>query len=278
MIRHFLMKLLRSAAQRRLVEAVDPSARLAAANADYRDVSLAVVATRRDAVEPLCERLEGAVATAGAGFELRLGKLIGQRTVVAVDDRECVADATSSVILAHQPALVVAVGLATALVKQLSRGDLVLAESFVAQGEEVVRIDLRPNTQNSVHVGRLLSITALPKAAKSRLEMADEFGVLAADSSAYGVARACRELQCPMMAAHVVTMEVDDQRPADVEHMLEQRSWAGRAGALLGGVTRRPGAATDLWNRQQQLWQAGERLAEVVVQLLPASPSSKSSA
>ena len=273
MLRWVLGNLIRNAVRRTAAKATEEVVDASAPELIDREVALAVVSSRAAELCGLVDRLRGVITTAGAGFQVRLGYLAGKGVAAAAAEKQNAAQVTSSLILAHRPQLVVALGFATALVDDLSCGDLILGDSFSRGGEDSISIELAAKTDAEVHVGRLISTSTVSKKFAARRELAKKHGVLAADRVAYDVANACQELHVPMMAAHIVTMTVEDERPRDVDHLLRQESWAGRAGALLGGVVRRPSAASDLWQRQQTTWHASDRLADFVQQLLPTLPS-----
>jgi hypothetical protein len=49
----------------------------------------------------------------------------------------------------------------------------------------------------------------------------------------------------------VIHDTVDDELPEEVDHLLRQKTLAGRAGALAGALWRRPSSAQDMWRLQE---------------------------
>ena len=109
---------------------------------------------------------------------------------------------------------------------------------------------------------------AIPTSATERKELGAAHGAMAADGIAHAVALACQREQVPMLALGVVTTQFDAQTPRDLSHLFRQKTLAGAAGALLGGVVRRPAAARDLWQMKQLTWQASDRLADFLAELI----------
>jgi nucleoside phosphorylase len=232
---------------------------------------LALICHKREELTGIVDRMSRIVVTQAAGFTVRTGKLSGQRVVAVVtnSDANATARATNAVITAHGPQLVAAVGFATALAENVKRGDVIVANRIVGRESTGVRIEFTAvPRQSRVHFGTLVTSADLPDTPQVRREVGRTFGAIASDQHAFDVADVCRREQVPMMAVHVITKEVDDGLPADIGHLFKQKSLAGRVGALLGSIVRRPRAAQDLWHLKQTTWQASDRLAGFLAALL----------
>lgn len=223
----------------------------------------AVICAAEREVMGLIDRMRNVRSIQAAGFQLSSGLLAGKSIVVAVCPVDGdVTQATEAVITGHDPKLVLAMGFADALIATAAANDLVVANRIIDTKKNGVTIDVAEVTTKGCHTGTLLSIIDLPNSPHERTELAKSHEALSAGRIALPVAVACGRRQVPMMAVYVITRQLNDQLPAEADHLFKQKSWAGRAGALLGGVTRRPATATDLWKLQENLWQARGRLAD----------------
>jgi len=223
----------------------------------------AVICAAEREIMGLVDRMRNVRSTQAAGFQLSSGVLAGKSIVIAVCPVDGdVTQATEAIITGHDPKLVLAMGFADALIPSAAINDLVVANRIVNTAHHGVTIDIAAITTKGCHTGTLLSVPDLPKSPHERTELAKSHEALSAGRIALPVAVACGHRQVPMMAVYVITRRLNDQLPAEVDHLYKQGSWAGRAGALLGGITRRPSAATDLWKLQENVWQARGRLAD----------------
>ena len=81
----------------------------------------------------------------------------------------------------------------------------------------------------------------------------------------YAVAEACRIANVPFMAIRIISDAIDDEPPPEIEHLLAQKSLAGKIGAATGAILRRFSAAKDLWRLREDALKASDRLAKFLV-------------
>jgi adenosylhomocysteine nucleosidase len=112
-----------------------------------------------------------------------------------------------------------------------------------------------------VRVGRLLTVDQLVRLPDEKRSLGQQHAALALDMESLAVALACRERRVPFLGIRVISDEVDEQLPPDIERLLSQKSRAAQAGAVLGSLWRRPSTAKDLWRLQENALAASERLA-----------------
>jgi len=89
----------------------------------------------------------------------------------------------------------------------------------------------------------------------------------------FAVVEACRRLSVPCLAIRIISDAVDDELPPEVEHLLKQRSLAGKIGAAAGAVMKRLGAAKDLWKLREDALKASDRLAKFLVGVVEQLPN-----
>jgi hypothetical protein len=78
--------------------------------------------------------------------------------------------------------------------------------------------------------------------------------------------------ETPFMAVRVVSDAADDELPPDVERLLVQKTNAGRLGAALGSIWRRPSSLKDMFQLQQNAIAASDRLAKFLAGLIKHLP------
>jgi adenosylhomocysteine nucleosidase len=120
-----------------------------------------------------------------------------------------------------------------------------------------------------LHVGRLLSLDQLVRDRQKKEVLATEHGAIAYDMETFAVAQVCRNENVRFLAVRVVSDQLDEQLPAEVEHMLGQQSVAGKLGAATGALFRRPGSVKDMWKLRETATQASDRLARFLEGVLP---------
>src|SRR5206468_3980589 len=96
---------------------------------------------------------------------------------------------------------------------------------------------------------------------------------LAIAPSARTVAEICRRHQIPFFAVHAIRQGLDDQTSREVRHFKRQKSLAGKLGAILGAVTRRPSSVKEMWQSAEDAIVAGDRLAKVLSELTRLLPA-----
>jgi adenosylhomocysteine nucleosidase len=67
------------------------------------------------------------------------------------------------------------------------------------------------------------------------------------------------------LAIRIISDAVDDELPPEIEHLLKQKSLAGKLGAAAGAMLKRFSAAKDLWKLREDALKASDRLAKFLV-------------
>lgn len=234
-----------------------------------------VVAALDLEVAELVDRLSEVVHLEGAGFSATAGTL-GQRRIVVMRSgpgRAAAARASEALLAGHRPAWVISAGLAGGLDARLALGDLLMADEVLVPGGPPLSLQrlVDPASLASggrVHVGRLLTVDEVVASASAKRALGERHAALAVDMESYAVAEVCRSAQVRFLALRAVSDTVERELPPEVDHLLRQRSWAGRLGAATGAVFRRPSSVKDLWQLKESALLAAERLAELLVDVI----------
>jgi adenosylhomocysteine nucleosidase len=111
----------------------------------------------------------------------------------------------------------------------------------------------------------VLTVDHIVSKPNERRRLAAEHGAIACDMESFGVAEACREHGARFMSVRIITDALDDELPPEIEHLLVQKTIAGKLGAAAGAVMRRFSAAKDLWKLREDALKASDRLAKFLV-------------
>lgn len=199
----------------------------------------------------------------------RAGKLAGREVAIIESGvgQKAAAKATAEAIKFYQPKWVISAGFAGGLDDRLKRGHIVMADEVVSAAGEKLATDLRLDRESlaatkGLHIGRLLTVDSILREPAERRRLAEKQGAIACDMESFAVAATCRERGVPFLAVRIVSDAVDDELPPEIEHLLKQKSLAGKLGAAAGAVFKRFSAAKDLWKLREDALKASDRLAK----------------
>lgn len=199
----------------------------------------------------------------------RAGKLDGREVVIVESGigAAAAAKATKAAIEFYQPRWVVSAGFAGALDEDLRRGHMLMADTVASESGEQLSVGIKLEPQvlaatKGLHVGRLLTVDRLVRHASERHKLHEKHAALACDMETFAVAQACGDAGTRLLSVRIISDAVDDELPPEIEHLLSQKSLAGKIGAAAGAVMRRWGAAKDLWNLREDALKASDRLAK----------------
>lgn len=224
----------------------------------------------------LVDRMTNVVAMNCPAFLERTGTLGATRLVVAESGVGCAAaeQATEDVIKLHRPQWIVSTGFASALTASLRRGHILMADTILDQRHHGLEVGFRiPATTLSatpgLHVGSLLTVDRLIRDAAEKESLAEEFGAVACDMETAAVARACQRRRVKFLSVRIITDELSDTLPPEVERMLDQQTWAAKLGAATGAVFHRPGSVKDMWRLREAALRSADRLAQFLTGIVP---------
>lgn len=223
----------------------------------------------------LTDLLQGAEVSKHPHGVERAGKL-ADREVVIVEGgvgQRAAGRATAETIKFYKPDWVISAGFAGGLDEKLRRGQILMADEVVNLAGDVLKTDLRLDPASlaatkGLHIGRLLTVDSLIREAAERHALAAQHSALACDMECFAVARVCREQGISFLAVRIISDAVDDELPPEIEHLLKQKSLAGKLGAAAGAIFKRPSAAKDLWNLREDALKASDRLAKFLAGMM----------
>jgi len=225
--------------------------------------------------------LEQRVSTRAAGLVVHEGILCKQPVALVISGpgAENAQRAARALIAGHRPRWVVSAGFAGALDDRPARYDIVLATDVVEpSGRELAiaaepEIDLATLAQpQAVHLGRVLSVARLVREPEEKQALGEQYHAAAVDLESFGVVEVCREQGTAALVVRAITDTAGEALPAEIEKLLDQPSAAGRWGAALGAVWRRPGSFKDLMRLRETALVASDRLAAFLAELVERLP------
>ena len=217
------------------------------------------------------DRLQQHSVIHACGFAVRMGHLQGRQLALVRSGagRAAAAKATAALVDGHKPAWVISAGFAGGLDPALARGDLLLAEEVVDTAGNALPVELPLDRswfsqQPGLHLGRLLTADRIIRLPEEKRALGRKHRAMAIDMETFAVAQACRDRQTRFLGVRVVTDAVGETLPADLEHLLQQKSAAARWGAALGTILDRPGRVKDLYRLKENAL-----LERLIVELVP---------
>jgi adenosylhomocysteine nucleosidase len=171
----------------------------------------------------------------------------------------------------RRPRWIISAGFAGGLVDAVARQHLVLATSVMDEsGSELAIPGSWGAASAGVHLGRLLTVDRIVRTAEEKRQLAEKWSACACDMETSAVLGAAQEQGIGLLSVRVVTDDLRDELPPDIESILEQKSFASRLGAAAGAVLRRPASVKEMWNLREQAIVASDRLARVLQGLIPS--------
>ena len=224
----------------------------------------AVVFADRWSAVGLLERMTNPQRLSGAGFDTAVGT-IGDNLVVAATPASEPADFArilSALRNAYQPQLVLGAGFSQAIGPSTQLGAKIIASRVVKKREH-----------GETESFRMSSVDGLPSdwgtgvLAEGDMDASDE-SLSANNNWCFRFAQACADHATPAAVATVINQKVGEGVDSEVQNVLRQPSTAGRAGALLRALWRRPSSIVDLAQRKSREWENQEKLADLVESIL----------
>jgi adenosylhomocysteine nucleosidase len=193
--------------------------------------------------------------------------------------RENAARATECLIDGHEPKWVLSCGFAGGLSPKLARHDLVMVDRLA--DVEGNRLDLELQVDREwlartpgVHVGRLLTADRVVRLPDEKRSLGQKYEAVAVDMETFAAAEACRRRKTRFMAIRIISDAVDDELPEDIEKLLRQKTTAGRLGAAVGSIWRRPSSVKDMYRLKENALVASDKLAKFLAGVIGGLPSS----
>lgn len=235
----------------------------------------------------IVDRLIDSLTVHADGLDIQLGRLEERNValVTAGTSREQVAKAAESLIRGHRPGLVIIAGFATPLSPGLPCGQVVVASSVLeecdgevsefstALGESAVGgAGPAAVTRPGVQVGRIVTLADPPRSVESLDALGRRLNAVAVEPISAAAAKVCQQSHAPWLAVYALRDRAAQEASPEVRNYRRQTSLAGKLGAALGAVTKRPGIVKEMLKSAEETLTAGDRLAEVLSELIKLIP------
>jgi adenosylhomocysteine nucleosidase len=222
--------------------------------------------------EPFSDRLERRRKLEGDGFHVIYGDLAGRPLVAVITGpgRERARRAAAAILAAHRPKLVIVAGLAGGLVAGLPVCEVVRVTEVAGLESPARSLDwIWPDRPRVGHDGRLLTVDRVITDAAEKRALGERFGAIACDMETLAIVDACRQRNTAVAGIRVISDSVDESLPAGIGRLLNQATFAGKVGAALGMLARRPSRIKDLWKLQERAFLAADQLNGALLASLP---------
>jgi adenosylhomocysteine nucleosidase len=227
----------------------------------------------------LLDILKEKVTTTCASYTEHVGTLPSGRRVAVIETGASQAKSGKAVedaISFHRPLRIVSCGFAASLNERLGKGHILLANE-VTDGDSTLEIGLKVSSedqpsQRGLHFGRLLTVNKIITSTQEKRALGEQHNALACDTESMAIATACPET-VTMISVRVITDNLDDQLPAELENLVKQKSLAGKMGAAVAAIWKKPSRVKDMWKLRDEAIKASDRLARFllgVAEQLPA--------
>ncbi len=187
---------------------------------------------------------------------------------------------TEALIQAFRPIRVVSVGFATGLRPGLKSGALVVPGLFRRAngstldwgtgGDGDFAASESASSFERWASGTLLSCPRPVVDPKEKRKLGEETGAAICDRGTWPAAEVCAAADVPFLPLRVVLDAVDEAAPRDVRSVDNSQSAARALGAFFGAVSKRPGAAVDLYKAKERALVGADKLASALETILKA--------
>ncbi len=231
---------------------------------DKAHADIGLVAALNIEVAPFLQRCLGPRKYVGGDFIFRGGRYQEAR-VALVESGPGFARArraTLALIDAHTPRFVISCGFSGALQSDLAVGHIVMANEITdTHGHPFpLALEIPGQLPGRVHVGKLVVTDELVTSVEEKLALGQSHDALAVDMESLAVGQVCREAGIGFMAIRVISDDLSDDLPPEIQSVLAPTS-GRRFGAALGALWKRPGSYKDLWKLREQAHYAADQLA-----------------
>ncbi len=241
-----------------------------------------VAATKRELVGILDKMGVPKATKNGDSLTFYAGSWLGLR-IAAVEAGVGAAQTrkgTEALIQAFRPLRVVSVGFATGLRPGLKSGALVVPGLFRrANGSTLdwgagddgeLAADGSASPFGRWASGTLQSVARPVVEPSEKRKLGEETGAAICDRGTWPAAEVCAASDVPFLPLRVVLDACDESAPRDVRAVDNSQSAARLLGAFFGAVSKRPGAAVDLYKAKERALVAADKLAAALETILKA--------
>lgn len=210
-----------------------------------------------------------------AGLTFHEGTVAGRRVawVVAGTGLERAERACRLLIDGHRPGLIVSAGFAGGLVAGIERGRVVSPLLAIrAEEKSMPLVDVA--VSGIAKAAAIITIDHVAVTAHEKQSLA-AMGAELVDMETWGVARAARKAGLNCVGLRVVSDAASDELPHEMAALVKPQSSLRRLGSALRAVSRRPGAAVDMWRLWENAVVDARALADALERLIGHLPESR---
>jgi adenosylhomocysteine nucleosidase len=229
------------------------------------------IGTEADAFEG---RARDTTATIAGGLTFQEGTVAGRRVAWVVSGAGTARASTACQLLidGHRPGLVISAGFAGALDEHLTRGRVV--SPMRASRIDHEPIDLTPATALALPQElTILTVDRVVCTAADKQALAAATAADLVDMETWGVATVARAAGLACVSVRVVSDGAGEDLPREMTDLVQPQSTMRRFGAALRAVSRRPGAAVDMWRLWEQAVVDARTLADALERFVGQLPA-----
>jgi adenosylhomocysteine nucleosidase len=210
-----------------------------------------------------------------AGLEFHEGTIGGRRVawVVAGAGLARAERACRLLIDGHRPGLIISAGFAGGLVAGIERGSVVAPSRAIRAEQESIPLAVAA-ASGFANAGAIVTIDHVACTAHEKESLATT-GAELVDMETWGVARTAREVGIDCVGLRVVSDTASDELPREMAALVKPQSSFRRLGSALRAVSRRPGAAVDMWRLWEHAVVDARTLADALERLIGRLPESR---
>lgn len=224
----------------------------------------------------LVDLLSRTVTTRCQSFTEHIGLLQDRPVLVAESGIGCRAAerAAEDLIRLHRPQWIISAGFAGGLTPELARQHILMADAVIDTRHSLLDVGFRISPEQvaatpGLHVGRLVTVDRLVRDRAERLQLASEFRAVACDMETMAVAEVCRQQRTRFLSVRVISDDLNDQIPPELERLAQHSSMAGKLGAATRAIWQRPGIVKEMWRLRETAQRASDRLARFLTGVVP---------
>lgn len=214
----------------------------------------------------------------GHSFRVCRGRLQNFPVVCCYDPRGKLraAEATLAILRAYRPQWVVMGGFAGALRGELSPGQVAIVSGVYDPSLEVPEVpapEIPPEfveffSASGLPLVRLASLFTPPASVEEKADLARRANAPLYDCSAPILAEFCRNAPPRAVLVRMVVEGANEVASEEARWIDSQRTWAGRAGAIIGSIFRRSGGFKATWRLFESRLIGSDQLGKFMIKLI----------
>ncbi len=237
----------------------DPESRRAPAP-DPADIG--IVAALPIEVAPLKDRLSDVRKYSVGRFKVVEGDCGGMivALIVTGPGRSAARQGTELLLAGHRPRWIISTGFAGALIPDLDRHTILVANEVTDLEGRGLSIDVEMTDNGPYRKGRLLTVDQIIRTAAEKAVLHDRTGAIAVDMETTAIAHVCAQRGVRFLSIRIISDTASEELPPEVLTILGPTG-SYRLGAAAGAIWKRPSSLKDLWALREHATEAARRLS-----------------